>query len=268
MEPGGHQVNGKFKKFTEWLHLYASGTVVEQVFCSTAYPVYLGYTPMDEPGGQMFRPWLCWTACALLAVSCTGRGTEDDPSNDDTGGGSILPPGEPVGNVWTYAGISGDRSWLYSREDTRQLIVDDAGGAQNGTTISNALTYIVDDGEAQVYYEHTIEWAAGPAVGIEIKSHNGTIYSPPIRLAEPEAFIGDVTTTTQANSVFTSTLLGFEDCPNSFTDKWTCLHIQISADSNEYFVGEWYFAPEWGPAIFRPDVEDYDWVLRQANVIE
>lgn len=216
----------------------------------------------------MFRLWIYLTACVLPAVSCTSGEDEGNQENTDSAGGSILPPGEPVGNVWTYAGISGNRSWLYSREDTRQLIVDDSGSAQNGTTISNSLTYVVDDAEAQVYYEHTIDWAAGPGVGIEIKGHDGTIYSTPIRLADPDAFIGDVITTTQANSVFTSTLLGFEDCPNSFTDKWTCLHIQVSADSNEYFVGEWYLAPEWGPAIFRPDVEDYDWILRQTNVLE
>ena len=216
----------------------------------------------------MSRSWLCWTAGMLLALGCTGSGNNDDEENDDTGGGSILPPGEPVGNVWSYDGISGNRSWLYSREDTRQMIVDDVGSAQNGTTISNSLTYIAEDGEAQVYYEHTIDWAAGPGIGIEIKGYDGTIYSTPIRLADPDAFIGDVVTTPQANSVFTSTLLGFEDCPNSFTDKWTCLHLEVSADSSEYFVGEWYLAPEWGPAIFRPAVEDYDWVLRQANAIE
>ena len=215
----------------------------------------------------MSRPWLCLAGCALLSVGCTGPDAEDDGGND-TGSGSILPPGQPVGNVWNYAGISGNRSWLYSREDTRQMIVDDVGGTQVGTTITNSLTYVVDDAETLVYYEHTIDWAAGPSVGIEIRAHDGTSYTTPIRLADPDAFIGDVITTTQANSVFTSTLVGFTDCPNSFTDKWTCLHIQVSADSSEYFVGDWYFAPEWGPAIFRPDVEDYDWVLRQTNVIE
>lgn len=217
----------------------------------------------------MSRPLIMLTLTALLS----GCGDKDAPAEEDdggadTGGGSIFPPGPPVNESWNYAGISGNRSWVYSRADSAQLIVDDSGAEELGGSLVNTLTYVADDDEQQLHFEHTIQWAAGPGIGIEIRSYDGTPYNNPIKIADPETFINDVFTTDQPNAVFESSIIGFEPCPNSWSDKWTCLHVQITGGNGEYFVGDWWLADGWGAAIFQPEVESDDWVLRQANVIE
>ena len=206
----------------------------------------------------MSRLWF-----ALLLVGCGDKDTKDDEGSDT--GNSIFPPGPPVIGVWNYAGITGNRSWLYSRTDTAQMIVDDAGAIENGTASVNTLTYAADDPEQQLEFRHTIEWAAGADLGIEIRSYNGTTYSQPIKVANPVSFITNITTTQVEGSVFQSTLIGFEECPNSWTSEWTCLHIQITGGNGEYFVGDWWLADGWGTAIFQPESESLPWVLRQTQ---
>ncbi|MDG1479181.1 MAG: hypothetical protein P8R54_06290 [Myxococcota bacterium] len=214
----------------------------------------------------MSRLLIMMTLAALLC----GCGNDDAPTDDDGAdtGGSVFPPGPPVNESWNYAGISGNRSWTYSRIDSAQMIVDDSGSEEVGGSLVNTLLYVVDDAEQQLYFEHTIQWAAGPGIGIEIRSYDGTVYTNPITVADPETFINDVFSTEQPNTVFESTIIGFEPCPNSWSDKWTCLHVQITGGSGEYFVGDWWLADGWGAAIFQPEVESDTWVLRQTNVLE
>ena len=203
----------------------------------------------------------------MLTATLSACGDKEEPDEESDTSGSLFPTGEPVIDPWEYAGITGNRSWTYSRKDTAQMIVDDSGAQENGASTINTLTYVVDDAEQKLYFQHTIDWAAGPNIGIEIRGYDGVAYNNPVVLVGKTAFIGD-TVTSVANGTFTSTLVGFEECPNSWTDKWTCLHVEVTGGAGEYFVGDWWFAPGWGPAIFQPEVEDYAWVLRNTNVIE
>jgi len=179
-----------------------------------------------------------------------------------------------------YLAFDGDRSWTYVQDDLSipwQLSVEEGGTSSVNNTDVITLDYSVRDPKELLF---SISWSSDASDGILIHGYSvepaeegdslvSETFDTPLVVAEYRMVPGDTIPTTAGGVDYISTLVGVEDCPNNWVPDWECLHFNISDGTDDAssapFVGDWWFAADWGPSRFQISGFEEDWVLSEAT---
>lgn len=197
-------------------------------------------------------------AIALLMVGCTGS-----------------TYGYAGFNTYDYFAIDGNRDWKYVQDDNSvkwRLEVEKGSPRAVGDYTVYTFDYSIFD-PAELLY--SIDWSADSLDGIQIfgftvEGGESVTFSQPLQVSEAQMAPGDFLEQSVDGFNFTSTFSAKETCPNDWvTDDWDCLRFTISDgvddESSPPFVGDWWFAADWGASRFNVPSHTSDWVLAEAN---
>ncbi len=177
-------------------------------------------------------------------------------------------------NTYEYFALDGQRTWKYRQDDLsiewRMEVTKTSTEDRNGTEVVT-LDYSVLD-PAELLY--SIEWSSDSSDGILIHGYRieegySASFTEPMIVAEYRMNPGDVVESVADGVTYTSTLVGVETCENDWVvDPWDCLHFSISdgvdGEGSAPFVGDWWFAADWGTSRFQPVDYSSNWILSEA----
>lgn len=201
----------------------------------------------------------------VLLAGC--HGTADGPSGAKTS---------------EYFPVGGSRRAEYISEDETigmSLTVEKIGSPE---TIGN---FQVATFESSLSSETptilgSVKWSSQLGEGIKIHAYSEgadgdfTTFDSPILVTSEHDLSnpGDVQTTTTNGATFTSTFVGFEDCPSPWgPDYHDCLHLSIEDGNGDngtgpFFAGDYWLVTRYGPAwmkltgnMERWNLIEYDW---------
>ncbi|MDO9280621.1 MAG: hypothetical protein Q7U06_01865 [Pseudomonadota bacterium] len=96
-----------------------------------------------------------------------------------------------------------------------------------------------------------VKWSSSSADGIAIHAWSGpdgafVVFNPPVQVADDEMKSGDTVPTQTGGASFTSTFVGFEDCPVAWGDDWTgCAHLSIDDGDGDPMAGPPFAGDYW-----------------------
>ncbi|MES2640438.1 MAG: hypothetical protein V4850_13175 [Myxococcota bacterium] len=104
-----------------------------------------------------------------------------------------------------------------------------------------------------------VKWSSSSAEGIAIHAWSGpdgafVVFDEPVQVADDAMISGDTLDTPAGGVSFTSTFVGFEDCPVSWGEDFEgCAHLSIDDGDGDpmtgpLFAGDYWLANEQGPA--------------------
>ncbi len=156
-----------------------------------------------------------------------------------------------------YFPIDGEREATYFNEDTEldlELMVEKvSSGTEDGVPV---VTFAYStDVSATI---GTVTFSSIEVSGVRIHGYtegaSSTTFDPPIVLTADVMSPGDSIVTSANDLTFTSTHLGFEDCPVYWGLDWEdCLHLRLDDgdgddDAGPFFAGEYWLVQRYGPA--------------------
>jgi hypothetical protein len=179
-------------------------------------------------------------------------------------------------NTHDYFAVDGDRTWKYVQDDDSlawRMEVDKANTPRMvGDTAIYTFEYSIFDPSELLY---SIDWSTDSVDGIVIhgfavEGGESVSFATPVVISEPQMAPGEQIATATDGYSFTSTFTSTATCPNDWvTDDWDCLHFTISDGTDDTssppFVGDWWFAADWGTSRFNVPGYTSDWVLSEAN---
>jgi len=179
-------------------------------------------------------------------------------------------------NTHDYFAVDGSRSWKYVQDDNSVEWRLEVEKSATPIVVGNTEVYNFDYGildPAELLY--SIEWSTDSVDGIQIHSFaveggDAVTFSTPVQVSDPQMAPGESVETETDGYVFTSSFASAETCPNDWvTTDWNCLHFTISDGTDDAssppFVGDWWFAADWGTSRFNVPAHSSDWVLSEAN---
>lgn len=179
-------------------------------------------------------------------------------------------------NTHDYFAVDGNRSWKYVQEDGsvewRMEVEKVSPAIETDDFTIHTFEYGIYD-PAELLY--SIEWSTDALNGIMIhgfavEGGESVAFSAPLQISEGQMAPGEILEQSVDGYAFVSTFVARETCPNEWvTDDWECLHFTISDgvddSSSPPFVGDWWFAADWGASRFNLPSYTSDWVLSEAS---
>lgn len=194
-------------------------------------------------------------------------------------GSAPLLGGTPI---WELFPFDGERTWEYTSTDTSlpYLIVAQSNlePERKGDVNIYTVNYSTDcfgnsdtcvDGEIV----RSIKWSSSVLDGVFFHAYdvgNGFVdLSPPVQLGAKEMLKDESVETTSDNTVWTSTFLGIEACPEALTADWPeCGSLEIVAEGNSDgspLAGQYWATKGNGVAGFHLADEGGTWQLSSID---
>jgi hypothetical protein len=160
------------------------------------------------------------------------------------------------------------------------------GGNGYDLVVTKVLPTESADGVEIVTFEHSneetgeilgaVKWSNSEGVQIHgyrpDASSDFVTFDTPVIFATEYMMRNDAVTTETNGFTFTSTLVGFEDCPVLWGQSWTdCAHVRLDDGdgddaSGPLFAGDYWLVTRYGPAwmtttgvVENWNLKDYDW---------
>jgi hypothetical protein len=196
------------------------------------------------------------------------------------GCGGTVDPSAPI-RTSNFFPMDGERTAVY---------VSDDGATTDTLEVTKLEPTEAMDGREVVTFEHAfsdgtvkgaVKWASSAGEGIRIYGYRDgpdgdfTMFDTPVLVTSQNDAenLGDSVRTTTDGYTFTSTLLGFENCPVPWGGlDWTgCMHLKIDDGDGDdttgpLFAGEYWLVTRYGPAWMKLTgdrekwkLADYDW---------
>ncbi|MDP2311184.1 MAG: hypothetical protein Q8P18_34505 [Pseudomonadota bacterium] len=195
-------------------------------------------------------------ALLLLAAACTGGET--------TTRGTNLAPFFPTDGERSaeFINDADDVSWTLLVEKLEPT--ETIGGAELVT-----FEWSREDTGAVL---GAVKWSSSTSAGVAIHAWAGAdgafvVLDPPVQVADEEMKSGDTLETPIGGATFTSTFVGFEDCPVAWGTDWTgCAHLTIDDGDGDpmagpLFAGDYWQVEGYGAAWMQTTGYDGRWDL-------
>lgn len=180
-----------------------------------------------------------------------------------------------------YLPLEGDREWEYIQcdpgdeactpdADFEVLLVEKSPttASRNNTEIIT-LDYSVLEPTELLF---SVDWSSNSRDGIQVwgwsnSAGDGLDFATPVMIGDYGIQTDAVADTETDGLTFSSTFLGYEECPNHWvTDPYECIHFRVEGgDGTDPIAGDWWFAQSWGMVKYQPADGSAPWVLRCAE---
>lgn len=169
-------------------------------------------------------------------------------------------------------------SWVYEAEggfgEEELNAVTGEGWRGSGVEVV-PVEYTEGVGEPDEQATWTLDWSSDVVAGLQIHGFDidgrSEAFDEPVAVAASGHEAGTTLATELGDEVVRSTYLGLEECIIPASDEsWLCVHYQIewSADGEvpaPPFVGDWWFAPSWGPVRMEVAASSLTWVFAEGT---
>lgn len=178
--------------------------------------------------------------------------------------------------------MDGDRQATYVSEDETVTASLNVEKIEPSETIDDleVVTFEYSLSGDSLTIVGAVKWSAAAGHGIKIHAWSEgpagefTVFDSPILVTNERDYanVGEVVTTTTNGYTFTSTFVGFQDCPVQWGLDWEgCLHLTIDDGDGDpsagpFFAGDYWLVTRYGPAWMKLtgntekwNLIDYDW---------